>query len=109
MCWSAGRLINSEFSYTKRRLHRTSRDSYELHLFVHDVRLHSVTNSQVRIANRLSPLFTTRSGVRQGCVLAPALFCRAVDWVLQKSLLQAGVEISGDWFFDTDYADDIDR
>jgi len=27
--------------------------------------------------------------------------------VLQLSLLHAGMEISGDWFFDTDYADDI--
>jgi len=30
-----------------------------------------------------------------------------VDWVLRKSLLHAGMDISGDWFSDADYAADI--
>jgi len=64
--------------------------------------LHSHTHFQVRVANSLSLPFYTHSGVRQLCVLAPALFCSAVDWVLQKSLLHAGVEI-----LRHDYADDI--
>jgi len=32
-------------------------------------------HSQVRVVSQLSPPFLTESGVRQGCVLAPSLFC----------------------------------
>jgi len=69
--------------------------------------LHSHTHSQVRVANSLSLPFGTHSGVRQGCVLAPALFCRPVDWVLEKSMLHTGAEISGHRLSDIDYTDDI--
>ena len=34
--------------------------------------LHTATSARVRLAGRLSIPFTTTSGVRQGCVLAPA-------------------------------------
>jgi len=36
--------------------------------------LHNGSTSSVRIGATLSPSFLTTSGVRQGCVLAPALF-----------------------------------
>jgi len=51
-----------------------------------------------------SPPFLTESGVRQGWVLAPSLFCRAVDWVLQE---HSGLTVSDEQFSDIDYADDI--
>ena len=69
--------------------------------------LHRGTHSQVRVGGRLSPSFPTGSGVRQGCVLASALFCRAVDWILQKSLAHSGQTVSNERFSDIDYADKI--
>ena len=69
--------------------------------------LHRGTHSRVRVGARLSSSFSTGSGVRQGCVLAPALFCRAVDWVMQESLSCSGITVSGEHFTDADYADDI--
>ena len=52
---------------------------YLLHL-IED--LHNGSTSSVMIAAMQSPSFITTSGVRQGCVLAPALFCRAIDWMM---------------------------
>jgi len=69
--------------------------------------LYSQTNSMVRLGKHLSPSFQTRSGVRQGCVLAPALFCRAMDWIMDRAMSNCGVTISGDHISDADYADDI--
>ena len=46
------------------------------------VALHEHTGSSVRHGEKLSTRFLTTSGVRQGCVLAPALFCVAIDWIL---------------------------
>ena len=69
--------------------------------------LYTQTNSQVRLGKHLSPSFQTKSGVRQGCVLAPALFCRAMDWIMDRAMPNCGVMISGDHISDADYADDI--
>jgi len=41
--------------------------------------LHCQTGAKVRSGGKLSRRFNTSSGVRQGCVLAPALFCIAID------------------------------
>ena len=38
--------------------------------------LYGHTQSQVRLGLRLSPSFQTKSELRQGCILAAALFCR---------------------------------
>jgi len=43
------------------------------------------------------------SGVQQGCVLAPALFCRAIDWILVSSF---SITLGQSLFTDLDYADD---
>src|SRR5271170_1543049 len=69
--------------------------------------LYTQTNSQVRLGSHLSPSFQTKSGVRQGCALAPALFCRAIDWIMDRAMPNRGVTISGDHISDVDYADDI--
>jgi len=47
------------------------------------VALHHGTGVQVRQGQNLSERLPTTSGVRQGCVLAPALFCVAIDWILR--------------------------
>ena len=69
--------------------------------------LYTHTTSRVRFGQSLSDTLQTRSGVRQGCVLAPALFCRAIDWLLHNALQGRGIEVSNEKLSDTDYADDI--
>jgi len=41
--------------------------------------LHTHTGATIRIGRKLSKHFTTTSGIRQGCVLVPALFLVAID------------------------------
>jgi len=48
----------------------------------------------------------TTSGVRQGCVLAPALFCVAIDWILNHIDANPGIRVSSSSFTDLVYADD---
>jgi len=69
--------------------------------------LHNGSTSSVRIAAMQSPSFITSSGVRQGCVLAPALFCRAVDWIMERVVSTVGFSLGNDYFTDLDYADDV--
>ena len=47
------------------------------------------------------------SGVRQGCVLAPALFCHAIDWIMERVASRTGFSLGNDHFTDLDYADDV--
>jgi len=44
--------------------------------------------------------------VRQGCVLAPALFCVAIDWILGHMASKPGIEVGRTHFSDLVYADD---
>ena len=46
--------------------------------------------------------------MRQGCVLAPDLFCRAIDWVMSRVKLggNLGFRVGQNTFDDLDYADD---
>ena len=46
------------------------------------------------------------SGVRQGCVLAPALICVAIDWILRHMKDKTGIEVGREHFSDLVYADD---
>ena len=69
--------------------------------------LYTQKNRQVRLGKHLSASFRSRYGVRQGCVLAPALFCRAMDWIMDRAMPHRGVTISGENIPDSDYADDI--
>jgi len=68
--------------------------------------LHQGTTSRVRVGGRLSQRFRTTSGVRQGCVLAPALFCVAVDWIISRCANTMGISVGSSTFTDLDYADD---
>jgi len=64
--------------------------------------LHTATSARVRLVGRLCTPFMTTSGVRQDCVLAPALFCRAMD-VSHK----VGTRVGQHTFTDIDYTDDV--
>ena len=55
---------------------------------------------------KLSKAFYTSSGVRQGCVLAPALFCLAIDWIMSRCSGSLGITLDGAVFTDLDYTDD---
>ena len=67
---------------------------------------HTGTTSRISIAGHLTPPFSSFSGVRQGCVLAPSLFCLVMDLVL-KAAHPASISLAGSNFSDFDYADDV--
>ena len=46
--------------------------------------LHSGTMSSVRVGGDVSAPFATTSGVRQGCILVPALFCCAIYRIMSR-------------------------
>jgi len=69
--------------------------------------LHTGTTARVRTADGLSRPFHTSSGVRQGCVLAPFLFCRAMDWLMERLSANFGIQIGDSLISDIDYADDV--
>ena len=68
--------------------------------------LHTGTTARIRIQNELSAPFGTSSGVRQGCILAPGLFCRAIDWIMLLCSGNFGIDVGSAHFTDIDYADD---
>jgi len=61
----------------------------------------------VRIGQKLSARFATFSSVRQGCVLASALFCAAIDYIMEHVSCSCGITVGGSRFTDLDYADDV--
>ena len=66
---------------------------------------HTHTGDTVRIDNKFSHHFSTTSGVRQGCVLAPTLFPMAINWILGH-LASLCVYSWKNHFTDLAYADD---
>jgi len=68
--------------------------------------LHLGSESRVRVNGHLSEPFVTTSGVRQGCVLAPTLFCIAIDWIMSRCAGNMGITVGNSTFTDQDYADD---
>ena len=68
--------------------------------------LHQSTGARVRIGSRLSGRFQSTSGVRQGCILAPTLFCVAIDWILEHMSVRPGINIGNSNIADLVYADD---
>ena len=62
--------------------------------------LHDGCCAQVRIGQQKSDNFATRSGVRQGCVLAPSLFSLFC-------LPTCGITVGQSSFTDDDYADNV--
>ena len=58
--------------------------------------LQTNTSAKVHQGRNTSKCFPTRSGARQGCILASSLFYGAMDWTIGQSR-----------FSDMDYADDV--
>ena len=73
--------------------------------------LYHDSRGRVKVYGKLSPEFTTSSGVRQGCPLSPFLFNFVIDMILELSLSSSndcGVELlPGGRLTDIEYADDI--
>jgi len=63
------------------------------------------TNASVGSA--LSDRFPAISGIRQRCVLVPALFTRFKDWIIDTMKSCKGLTVGGSAFTDLDYTDDI--
>jgi len=68
--------------------------------------LHENTGARIRVVQKLSSRISTTSGVRQGCILAPILFCVAIDWIIQHMSYNPGITVGSSTFTDLVYADD---
>lgn len=68
--------------------------------------LHNGTSSCVSVNGKLSSKFVSHSGVRQGCILAPSLFCLVMDIVLKLAIPKI-THIAGIPFSHGAYADDV--
>jgi len=44
--------------------------------------IHENTGAAIRVGKNKCARLETTSGVHQGCILAPVLFCVALDWIL---------------------------
>jgi len=60
--------------------------------------LHQGTTSRIRVGGRLSQPFRITSVVREGCVLAPALFCVAMDWIMLRCADTMGISVGSSTF-----------
>jgi len=58
------------------------------------------------VSGKKSARLETTSGVRQGCILAPSLFCVAVDWILNHMTVRPSINIGSSSFSDLVYAYD---
>ena len=72
----------------------------------------SYYNSQIRlIHNReLTPPFSVKTGVREGCILSPMLFLLVIDWIIKTTTEGSGTGLQ--WtllsqLHDLDFADDL--
>jgi len=68
--------------------------------------LHENTGAAIRVGKNKSARLETTSGVRQGCIFAPALFCVAIDWIPNHMTARPSVNIGSLSFSDLVYADD---
>lgn len=60
----------------------------------------------MRTADGVSDPFYISPGMRQGCILAPALFCHTIDWLMSFCTIELGIDVGQRHFTYIDYADD---
>jgi len=68
--------------------------------------LHENTGAAIRVWKYKAARLETTSSVRRGCILAPALFCVAIDWILNHMTMRPSINICSSSFSDLVYADD---
>jgi len=69
--------------------------------------LHENTGAAIRVVKNKPARLEMTSGVRQGCILAPALFCVAIDWILNHMTVRPSINLlRSSSFSDLVYADD---
>ena len=71
--------------------------------------LYGTSQSAVRVNGELTSWFSTRTGVRQGCVLSPQLFNILLELVLRLAIQdeQIGAKVNGQIINNLRFADDI--
>ena len=71
--------------------------------------LYTDTESAIKSGGGVSRFFQVKSGVRQGCVLAPTLFNTCIDWIMGETVgnTDCGVSMGDARITDLDFADDI--
>lgn len=71
--------------------------------------LYSGAASQVRIHGELTEPFAVNTGVRQGCILSPALFVLSLNWIMSKLRQDfPGIQVNNELTLSNlSYADDI--
>ena len=68
--------------------------TYSTDLLLNLIRnLQEQKTAHVRVDTDLSSPFPTSSGVHQGCVLAPSLFCCAMDWIMPRCTNQLQINV----------------
>jgi len=60
--------------------------------------LHENTGAPIRVGQKLSLRISTTSAVRQGCILAPILFCVAIDWIIRHMSFNPGITVDSSAF-----------
>ena len=68
--------------------------------------LHENTGARISVGQKQSSRISITSGVRQGCILAPILFCVANDWIIQHMSFNPGITVGSSTFTYLVYADD---
>jgi len=63
------------------------------------------TGARIRVGLKLSSRISTTSGVRQCRILAPILFCFAIDWIVQQMSFNPGITVGSSTFIHLVYAD----
>ena len=70
--------------------------------------LYSGTESAAKCGGSISDLFPGVTGIHQGCVLVPTLFCTWIDWILGRMLERSscGASFGNAKISGLDFADD---
>jgi len=97
--------IKATFDSVDRQEASRSRDVPDILLNLTEALRHS-TGARIQYGKNLSSRFPTTSGVRQGCILAPASLCVAIDWIIDHMANKPGISVGNSQFTDLVYVDD---